>query len=158
MRRRSRGRGRSVDKGTCGPGIQPRKKLTPVRRRCRRKREAPSGAPISRGATESRAVADPMHVRKHLERQPGVPGSPRAAVALGRIGKSTSRIAEWGPIFVRVCPYFLFSTRICLNQHYWLAEMKRAGIRFTQSGNAFRRCSNPAALQPKKGIRLWIHL
>jgi len=56
--------------------------------------------------------------------------------------------AEWGPIFVRVCPYFPFSTRICLNQHYWLAhKMKQAGIRFTQSGNAFRRCSDPAALQ-----------
>jgi hypothetical protein len=56
--------------------------------------------------------------------------------------------AEWGPIFVRVCPYFPFSTRICLNQHYWLAEkMKQAGIRFTQSGNAFRHCSDPAVLQ-----------
>jgi len=56
--------------------------------------------------------------------------------------------AEWGPILVRLCPYFPFSTRICLNQHYWLAEkMKQAGIRFTQSGNAFRRCSDPAALQ-----------
>jgi len=56
--------------------------------------------------------------------------------------------AEWGPIFARICPYFPFSTRICLNQHYWLAEkMKRAGIRFTQSGNAFRRYSDPAALQ-----------
>jgi hypothetical protein len=25
--------------------------------------------------------------------------------------------AVWGPMFVRVCPYFPFSTRICLNQH-----------------------------------------
>jgi hypothetical protein len=56
--------------------------------------------------------------------------------------------ADWGPMFVRVCPYFPFSTRICLNQHHWLAQkMKQAGIRFTQSGNAFRRCSDPAALQ-----------
>jgi hypothetical protein len=56
--------------------------------------------------------------------------------------------AEWGQVFVRVCPYFPFSTRICLNQHHWLAEkMKRAGIHFTQSGNAFRSCSDPAALQ-----------
>jgi len=56
--------------------------------------------------------------------------------------------AAWGPIFVRVCPYFPFSTRICLNQHYWLAEkMKQAGIRFTQTGNCFRSCSDPAALQ-----------
>ena len=56
--------------------------------------------------------------------------------------------AEWGPMFVRVCPYFPFSARICLNQHYWLAlKMKQVGIRFKQMGNAFRRCSDPAALQ-----------
>jgi len=56
--------------------------------------------------------------------------------------------AEWGTIFVRVCPHFPFSTRICLNQHHWLAhQMKQAGIRFQQSGNAFRRCSDPEALQ-----------
>jgi hypothetical protein len=56
--------------------------------------------------------------------------------------------AEWGPMFVRVCPYFPFSTRICLNQHHWLAhKMKQAGIHFTQSKNAFRQCSDPAALQ-----------
>lgn len=46
--------------------------------------------------------------------------------------------AEWGPMFVRVCPYFPFSTRICLNQHHWIAhKMKQAGIHFTQSKNAF---------------------
>jgi hypothetical protein len=56
--------------------------------------------------------------------------------------------AEWGPMFVRVCPYFPFSTRICLNQHHWLAhKMRQAGIRFEQSKNAFRQCSDPAALQ-----------
>jgi hypothetical protein len=56
--------------------------------------------------------------------------------------------AEWGQLFVRVCPYFPFSTRICLNQHYWLAlKMKQAGIRFTQTGNCFRRCSDPETLQ-----------
>jgi len=56
--------------------------------------------------------------------------------------------AEWGPMFVRGCPHFPFSTRICLNQHHWLAhQMKQAGIRFQQSANAFRRCSDPEALQ-----------
>ena len=56
--------------------------------------------------------------------------------------------AAWGPMFVRVCPYFPFSTRICLNQHYWLAnQMTHAGIRFTQAGNCFRACSDPEALQ-----------
>ena len=45
-------------------------------------------------------------------------------------------------------PYFPFSTRIFLNQHHWLAhKMKQAGIRFEQSKNAFRQCSDPAALQ-----------
>lgn len=56
--------------------------------------------------------------------------------------------AVWGPMFVRVCPYFPFSTRICLNQHYWLAnKMSHAGIRFQQAGNCFRQCSDPEALQ-----------
>src|SRR5216684_2204038 len=74
---------RSVDRGTCGPGIQPRKKLPPGRRRCRRKRKAPSGAPISRGVPESRAVRDPEHVRKHLAWEPGDPKSIQGCSCLG---------------------------------------------------------------------------
>ena len=58
------------------------------------------------------------------------------------------RDAQWGPMFVRVCPYFPFSVRICLNQHYWLAQrLQEAGIRFTQTQNAFRRCEIPEVLQ-----------
>jgi hypothetical protein len=58
------------------------------------------------------------------------------------------RDAHWGPMFVRVCPYFPFSVRICLNQHYWLAQrLQEAGIRFTQTQNAFRRCQDPNGLQ-----------
>ncbi len=30
--------------------------------------------------------------------------------------------ARWGRMFVRVCPYFPFSARVCLNQHHWLAN------------------------------------
>ena len=56
--------------------------------------------------------------------------------------------AEWGPMLVRVCPYFPLSTGVCLNQHHWLAhKMELDGIHFTQSKNAFRRCSDPAALR-----------
>ena len=56
--------------------------------------------------------------------------------------------ARWGPMFVRVCPYFPFSVRICLNQHYWLAQrLHEAGVRFTQTQNAFRRCQAPDVLQ-----------
>src|ERR1700747_949346 len=73
MRSRPRGWRRSVDRGKYGPGIQPRKKLTPGCRRCKEKRKAPPEAPISRGASRSRAVTDPVHVRKHLAWEPGDP-------------------------------------------------------------------------------------
>src|ERR1700680_4352831 len=73
MRSRPQGRRRSVDRGRGGPGIQPRKKLSPGCRRCRRKRKARPGAPISRGAPGSRAVTDPVHVPKHLAWEPGDP-------------------------------------------------------------------------------------
>jgi hypothetical protein len=76
MRSRPQGRRRSVDRGTCGPGIQPRK-LTSGCRRCKEKRKAPSGASISREAPGPRAVRDPVHVRKHLAREPGDPESAR---------------------------------------------------------------------------------
>jgi hypothetical protein len=55
---------------------------------------------------------------------------------------------EWGRLFVRLCPYFPFSARVCLNQHHWLAIRLRAErIRFRQESNAFLTCSDPARLQ-----------
>ena len=55
---------------------------------------------------------------------------------------------NWGRMFVRICPYFPFSSRICLNQHHWLANrMRQQGIRFKQLTNAFLRCSAPDRLQ-----------
>jgi hypothetical protein len=30
--------------------------------------------------------------------------------------------SEWGRLFVRICPYFPFSARVCLNQHHWIAQ------------------------------------
>src|SRR6267143_260457 len=74
---------RSVDRGTCGPGIQPRKTIAPGRRRCKEKRKATSGAPISRGTPESRAVRDPVHVCRHLAREPGDPKSTQGRCSLG---------------------------------------------------------------------------
>jgi hypothetical protein len=56
--------------------------------------------------------------------------------------------SRWGQMFVRVCPYFPFSARICLNQHYWLAlRMQERGIRFQQCANAFLQCSDSQTLQ-----------
>jgi hypothetical protein len=55
---------------------------------------------------------------------------------------------DWGRLFVRICPYFPFAARICLNQHHWLASQLRAeGVAFHQSGNAFLRCAEPTRLQ-----------
>src|SRR5437899_3419902 len=55
---------------------------------------------------------------------------------------------HWGRMFVRMCPYFPFSARVCLNQHHWLAiRMKEEEIDFQQCTNAFLKCGNPARLQ-----------
>lgn len=51
-------------------------------------------------------------------------------------------------MFVRVCAYFPFWARGCLNQHHWLAgRMRERRIRFHQQGHGFLRCSDPPGLQ-----------
>jgi len=55
---------------------------------------------------------------------------------------------HWGRMFVRMCPYFPFSARVCLNQHHWLAiRMREEKIDFQQCTNAFLKCSDPVRLQ-----------
>jgi hypothetical protein len=55
---------------------------------------------------------------------------------------------NWGRMFVRICPYFPFSARVCLNQHHWLANrMRDDGIAFKQVANAFIKCALPDRLQ-----------
>jgi hypothetical protein len=44
---------------------------------------------------------------------------------------------SWGRMFVRLCPYFPFSARVCLNQHHWLAHRMRQEVDFQQTTNAF---------------------
>jgi hypothetical protein len=56
--------------------------------------------------------------------------------------------SDWGRMFVRVCPYFPFSARLCLNQHHWIAQrLRQQGIRFQQYTNAFLQCADTQALQ-----------
>ena len=56
--------------------------------------------------------------------------------------------AHWGRMFVRICPYFPFSARVCLNQHHWLAiRMREQDIDFQQCKNAFLKCGDPRRLQ-----------
>jgi hypothetical protein len=55
---------------------------------------------------------------------------------------------RWGRMFVRMCPYFPFSARVCLNQHHWLANrLREERIPFQQCSNAFLNCANPQRLQ-----------
>jgi hypothetical protein len=55
---------------------------------------------------------------------------------------------HWGRMFVRMCPYFPFSARVCLNQHYWLANrLREESIDFEQPSNLFLKCGNPQRLQ-----------
>jgi hypothetical protein len=54
----------------------------------------------------------------------------------------------WGRLFVRMCPYFPFSARVCLNQHHWIAnKLRTEGIAFRQCTNAFLSCGDPTRLQ-----------
>ena len=56
--------------------------------------------------------------------------------------------ARWGRMFVRMCPYFPFTARVCLNQHHWLANrMREEQIDFQQCTNAFLKCGNQKRLQ-----------
>jgi hypothetical protein len=55
---------------------------------------------------------------------------------------------DFGRMFVRVCPYFPFSARICLNGHEWRAgRLREEGIAFEQCANAFLAWEAPARLQ-----------
>jgi hypothetical protein len=55
---------------------------------------------------------------------------------------------DYGRMFVRVCPYFPFSARICLNGHEWLAcRLREEGIAFEQCTKAFRTCADSPRLQ-----------
>src|SRR5579859_2705751 len=79
----------SVDRGTCGPGIQPRKSNPLGRRRCKEKRKATPDASPTRDTDGLHAVRDPAHVRNHHAREPGDP-----RVARGRWCRGTHREAK----------------------------------------------------------------
>jgi hypothetical protein len=101
MRTHSRGCGRSVDRGTCGPGIEPRNTCPAPRgaggpgcRGCRSKSKATPSLPYWRGSGGPRAVRDPAHARKHFVREPGGPAI--FCTALGSVWGRAHRKA-YGP-------------------------------------------------------------
>jgi hypothetical protein len=51
-------------------------------------------------------------------------------------------------MFLRICPYFPFNARVCLNQHEHLArQLESEGLSFRKAANAFLTCSDPNRLQ-----------
>jgi hypothetical protein len=99
MRAHSQGCGRSVDRGTRRPGIEPRNTCPAARAAggpgCRGSRIMPKATPVLphwRGSAGPRAVTDPAHARKHLARKPGDPVS--LCLALGSVEYTAHREAQ----------------------------------------------------------------
>jgi hypothetical protein len=58
------------------------------------------------------------------------------------------RDADWGRMFLRICPYFPFNARVYVNQHERLArQLEAERIFFQQAGNALVACAAPTRLQ-----------
>jgi hypothetical protein len=56
--------------------------------------------------------------------------------------------ADFGPFFVKVCSYFPYNAKLCLNGHHWAQrQAAKAGIGFTAMDNAFASVDDPAAVQ-----------
>jgi hypothetical protein len=65
--------------------------LPPGCRRRKGRRKAISCMPLWPGMSDPRAVADPVHVRKHLAREPGDPLFADPDGGTGRVGKSKDK-------------------------------------------------------------------
>jgi hypothetical protein len=56
--------------------------------------------------------------------------------------------AEVGPFFLKLCSYFPYNGRLCLNGHEYLKrQLSKEGIAFEALDNGIRACADPARLQ-----------
>jgi DNA-binding PadR family transcriptional regulator len=56
--------------------------------------------------------------------------------------------AEVGPFFLKLCSYFPYNGKLCLNGHEYLKrQLTQAGIAFEALDNGILRCADPARLQ-----------
>ena len=90
---RPRGCARSVDRGTCRPGIEPRNSCeNPGAQAVLRAEGNTSRCDVASSGSPG-VVEDPEHARTHLEREPGDPVTAlERMVLLGRGGKSKDAI------------------------------------------------------------------
>jgi len=56
--------------------------------------------------------------------------------------------ADFGPLFIKVCSYAPWSTKLCLNGHEWAKrQLDKRGIAYEALDNGFLSCTEPAKLQ-----------
>jgi hypothetical protein len=55
---------------------------------------------------------------------------------------------DFGPAFIKVCTYFPFGVKVCLNGHEWAKKrLEKRGIHYEALDNGFLSCSEPEKLQ-----------
>jgi hypothetical protein len=55
---------------------------------------------------------------------------------------------QFGLFFIKVCTYFPFDVKVCLNGHEWAKQqLRQAGVGFEALSNGFLSCADPAYLQ-----------
>ena len=56
--------------------------------------------------------------------------------------------ADFGPVFVKVCSYAPWGTKLCLNGHEWAKrQLEKKGISYEALDNGFLSCADPEKLQ-----------
>jgi hypothetical protein len=56
--------------------------------------------------------------------------------------------AEFGPLFIKVCSYAPWGTKLCLNGHEWAKrQLEKQGIAYEALDNGFLSCADPKKLQ-----------
>ncbi len=56
--------------------------------------------------------------------------------------------ADFGPLFLKVCSYAPWATKLCLNGHEWAKrQLEKEGIAYEALDNGFLSCADPQRLQ-----------
>jgi hypothetical protein len=56
--------------------------------------------------------------------------------------------ADFGPLFIKVCSYAPWGTKLCLNGHEWAKrQLEKKGIAYEALDNGFLSCADPKKLQ-----------
>lgn len=55
---------------------------------------------------------------------------------------------DFGPLFIKLCPYFPYTGEVCLNGHEWAKRaLDQGGIGYTALDNGIESCAEPKRLQ-----------